>query len=491
LTEASPQGLRHVARDGASPGEDEDDEPAEEVKAGRIIDNIPRSNPIDISGARARSLRALFTPFAPHHPYTFRGPVLPSPSPMAANRHLTFGSPHTLVEGSTLSSEVAFGSADTMVAGATCSQRTLSFQSAEDLARREMLLAYQPSDPDMMFHLSLDRNGQILNPVPGAVLQLLENGTQNPANLTDAGPSTRLHLAGPSVAQPSTNSTVTGVIQPNIPAATNVAQGSANLVQAQLDLGRPTVLTCDICRFTWNRTIAADVRAHDEYHDAHTLGEPVIGLMTTPRYHLASINTRIGQGDYVVMVDRSSTEGWKSLALTVLERHVDKELGSAPISADALWSSITDPAAKGSIANQIDRFKVYMYVRRYVPKLGRVVSLLLAERINTGFETNRIQIVADEFGPWPAIVPQTRTVVSNQAHEAVLGINKFWTLRSSRRHGFGKLLVDQARQSFIRSYIIPRVHIAWTHTTDDGANFANAYLQDQADYEFLTYDDQM
>jgi hypothetical protein len=223
------------------------------------------------------------------------------------------------------------------------------------------------------------------------------------------------------------------------------------------------------------------------------LGEPIIGLTTTSRYHLQSIDTGIGQGDYIVMVDRSSTEGWKSLATAVLERHVDRELNAAAISASRLWSSIEDPMTTGQSgeANRIDRYKVYMYVRRYQPKLGRVVSFLLAERIATGFETNRIQIESDEFGPWPSIVPNFQTVVSTKAHEAVLGINKFWTLRTSRRNGYAKRLLDQARRNFVPSYIIPRVHVAWTFTSDDGAKFAKEYLQSQADYDYLTYDDHM
>lgn len=79
----------------------------------------------------------------------------------------------------------------------------------------------------------------------------------------------------------------------------------------------------------------------------------------------------------------------------------------------------------------------------------------------------------------------------DESHEAVLGINKFWTLGTSRRRGYAKKLLDQARQSFIPSYVIPRVHIAWTFTTDDGAHFAKEYLQSQTDYDNLTYDDQM
>jgi hypothetical protein len=68
------------------------------------------------------------------------------------------------------------------------------------------------------------------------------------------------------------------------------------------------------------------------------------------------------------------------------------------------------------------------------------------------------------------------TVVSTKAHEAVLGINKFWTLKTSRQNSYAKKLLDQARQTFIPSYIIPRVHIAWMYTNDDEAKFAKKNL---------------
>jgi hypothetical protein len=465
-------------------------------------DPIPLSDPVDIPGARIHPSEQLIIPFAPQRPYTFRGPGFQPSSATPANQQITFSSADTLIEGSTPDSQMTVGSADTMVAGApTNRQMTFSHRNIEDFARIEMLHATESGDQDMIFGMGDDSTDRNDHPVSGAELitvvypsgaapQSTGNPTQILANLTNHGASIQSRLAGPSVAQATASSAV-GVIQPNIPTTSNAVQGSGNLVQAQLDLGRPTNLTCNVCRFTFNRTVPADVRAHQQFHDTHTLGEPIIGLTTTSRYHLRSIDTGIGQGDYIVMVDRSSTEGWKNLAMTVLERHVDRELNSAVISASRLWSSIEDPAATGqsSEASRIDRYKVYMYVRRYQPKLGRVISLLLAERITTGFETNSIQIVADEFGPWPSEVPNFQTVVSTKAHEAVLGINKIWTLRTSRRNGYAKTLLDEARQNFISSYIIPRVHIAWTYTTDDGANFAKEFLQSQTDYDYLTYDD--
>jgi hypothetical protein len=505
LTKTSPPGLRQAARGGTS-SEEEEGGLAGEDKVYHGRDVTPRSDPIDIPGARIHRPEDLVIPFAPQRPYTFRdsgfGTVQPS-SATPVNRQITFSSADTLVEGSTPSRQMTFGSANTMVAGAsTAREMTFSRQSIEDFGRTDVLHATQSDDPDMIFGMGDEITERNDIPVSGASLitvvarsgagpQLMGNPTQIPANLINPEASIQSHVTGPADAQAPINSAAAGVIQLNIPAASNVAQGSGNLVQAQLDIGRPTNLMCNICRFTFNRTVLADARAHSQYHDSHTLGEPIIGLTTTSRYHLRRIETGIGEGDYVVMVDRSSTQGWKDVAMAVLETHVDRELNSVAISASRLWSSIADPAITGrnSEANPVDRYKVYMYVRRYQPKLGRVVSLLLAERITTGFETNRIQIQADEFGAWPSIVRNVQTVVSTKAHEAVLGINKFWTISNSRRNGYGRVLLNQARQNFLPYYIIPRIHIAWTYTTDDGANFAKAYLQGQTDYDYLTYDD--
>jgi hypothetical protein len=507
LTKTSPPGLRQAARGGTS-SEEEEGESDEGDQARHGGNHIPRSEPIDIPGLRVGTLNEPIIPFAPQRPYMFRGQRFQPSNATPANQQTTFSSADTLAEDSTPGSQMTAGSTDTLVAD-PCTRRQTAFsqQDIEDFERTEMLHTTQSGEQDLPFGMGdniTDPNyirvpgAELINVVSpsGAAPQSTENPTQIAASQMDPGASVQSNITGPSVPQASASSVGAGIIPTNISTPDNVAQDSGNLVQAQLDLGQPTNLTCDTCRFTFNHTVQADVKAHRKFHDCHILGEPVVGLTTTPRYLLRSIDTGIGQGDSIVMVDRSSTEGWKNLAMTVLERHVDRELGAAPISQSHLWSSIKDPATTGrsSEANLVDRYKVYMYVRRYQPKLGklgRVVSLLLAERIATGFETNRIQVESDEFGPWPAQVPHFQTVVSTKAHEAVLGINKFWTLGTSRRRGYAKKLLDQARQSFIPSYVIPRVHIAWTFTTDDGAHFAKEYLQSQTDYDNLTYDDQM
>jgi hypothetical protein len=113
----------------------------------------------------------------------------------------------------------------------------------------------------------------------------------------------------------------------------------------------------------------------------------------------------------------------------------------------------------------------------------------LAERITTGFEMRNVQIDQDEFGPWPSEVVHTKPCLSTKAHEAVLGVNKFWTILKHRRNGYGKLLLDEARKDFICCYTIPRIHVAWTQTTDEGNRFAKHYLQDEANYDYLVYNE--
>lgn len=40
------------------------------------------------------------------------------------------------------------------------------------------------------------------------------------------------------------------------------------LVQTQINLGQNPITTCNICKFTLNRTVVEDVKAHDKFHQA-------------------------------------------------------------------------------------------------------------------------------------------------------------------------------------------------------------------------------
>lgn len=42
----------------------------------------------------------------------------------------------------------------------------------------------------------------------------------------------------------------------------------AKLVQTQINLGQNPITTCDVCKFTHNRTVVLDVKAHDRFHQA-------------------------------------------------------------------------------------------------------------------------------------------------------------------------------------------------------------------------------
>lgn len=40
------------------------------------------------------------------------------------------------------------------------------------------------------------------------------------------------------------------------------------LVQTQINLGQNPITTCNVCKFTLNRTVIEDVKAHDKFHQA-------------------------------------------------------------------------------------------------------------------------------------------------------------------------------------------------------------------------------
>ncbi|OBT84554.1 hypothetical protein VE02_06793 [Pseudogymnoascus sp. 03VT05] len=42
----------------------------------------------------------------------------------------------------------------------------------------------------------------------------------------------------------------------------------AKLVQTQINLGQNPITSCNMCKFTFNRTVAEDVKAHDKFHQA-------------------------------------------------------------------------------------------------------------------------------------------------------------------------------------------------------------------------------
>jgi len=273
-------------------------------------------------------------------------------------------------------------------------------------------------------------------------------------------------------------------------------QAQGGLIQMRLlveDI--PTTVTCSDCHCTYNRANEMDSRLHREEHDLFVLGVPVTGLRPTSSFRVERLwsSSPNGLGDYIVTVDRSSHNAWKNLASTVLDL-VDRDLGAEPINPNRLWSTTPERSnsSRGARANNnsnlVARFKVYLYVKdmgRFRPK--RVVSLLLAERIAEGFETVYAQGELDESATQLTVANNTQLQVTDRAHEAVLGVNKIWTHQEYRGQNCATRLIDKARDNFIWSYRIPRIHVAWTQTTEDGARFAERYFQSYGDFVFLTY----
>lgn len=462
LSKKSPPGLRQAVRDGTS-SEEESDGSVGDYEAGPGREDEFRSSPIGFCTSRIPRPEPLTVQFAPARRYTsyssrrgqrFSGNSEQLTTDPPAGSLMTFP-PHNID---------TFSSAETSVPDQSAiSQMVIGHMDSPATGRsRSTFFAYRSVHPALS----------------ATSAKTIGNPAELPSNIGTV--SALLGAANPNVGTH---------VRPNVQGSNLTAPPSGNLVQSQLNLGISTIKTCKTCRFAFNTTIGEDVRAHVHFHDTYISGVLVVAVPCPPRSVIRDFPIT---GDQIIVVTRSSPQSWKNLAMTVLGTHVDKELGSVAINADRLWSSIPDPEVTrlASEAEQVDKYKVYMYIK--VPsrfQAGRVVSLLLAEHITSGFETWHIQLQRDEFGSWPPEVVYTQPERLNKSHEAILGVNKFWTLRKERRKGYGKMLLDAARENFIFGYMIPRVQLAWTQTTEEGAKYAKTYMQNEAEYDYLTYDD--
>ena len=274
------------------------------------------------------------------------------------------------------------------------------------------------------------------------------------------------------------------------------------LVQTQISLGQNTNVTCQICRFSYNPTLNTDRDLHDEYHQNLDKGLSTNGLKPDEALNVKKLLSHINPGgdeNFVVLVHRKSSQGWKNLAFTALVGNVDKDLGSQAITEDELWSVISLPASQlGSVATQgprtlleqsIDRFKVYMYVKSFGRgKPARIIAVLLAERITQGLESYIDG--SDQYPKGDSFrFEDIFGLPTRELREALLGINKIWVHKRYRRRGLATTLFNVARKDFIFGHPISRLEVAWTHPTEEGARFAKGCLKGKAAYDYLSYTD--
>jgi hypothetical protein len=277
------------------------------------------------------------------------------------------------------------------------------------------------------------------------------------------------------------------------------ARPAGNLTQTQLAVGVSPMKTCAICSVSYNSTLAEDKALHLRLHEEYLMGVSVAGLPLGPepnirKYYLSGNH---GVGDLIVEVHRYSPVAWKRLVIQVIRGHVDKHLGGVPDEEEYLWSTMRDPAGDDPDGpylpafddQHVPRFKFYLFIQDFDGAgPNRVCSFLMAERIVKGYEVRRVQLQADEFGPWPSIVQNLELQITNNAHPAELGVNKIWTIRAFQKSGYARALLEYARQNFIYGMDIAADHVAWTQTTEAGASAAESYFQsDNMDCVYLSY----
>ncbi|KAI9746000.1 MAG: N-acetyltransferase O1 (Establishment of cohesion protein 1) [Claussenomyces sp. TS43310] len=276
------------------------------------------------------------------------------------------------------------------------------------------------------------------------------------------------------------------------------------LIQQKLDLGAPTTVHCKRCGWVYSKIEDFDIRAHRKHHADSVHGVSVKSMRVN---HDSGVMKEWypveddGCERYIIAIDRNSTPPWRNLAVEVLERHTDKELGTEFYKDEVLWSCIPDPNGQLDahwfglqVTSKFDqkpqdesegvpRFKVYLYIKN-----KRVVGCLLAERASSGFEIVRRQVKKDDKGTWPAIVKYETERLQRNRHELGLGVNKIWVHVDHRRQGYAKRLLDCARGTFIPLRKIGKFEVGFSQTTKLGSIFAEKYMAGVAEASWVSFD---
>jgi len=145
----------------------------------------------------------------------------------------------------------------------------------------------------------------------------------------------------------------------------------------------------------------------------------------------------------ISIVTPSSSSAEQKKVREVLEV-VDSELSAAAIPEKNLWAG---------------GYKVFLYVAQ-----GKVVGLLLAERIESAFLARGIGSV--ELG---------------ERRRAVMGVSRVWTAKEWRRMGVAKKLLDEACERFVYGMRLGRGEVAFSQPTESGGWLARGWVYGKAE----------
>ena len=317
--------------------------------------------------------------------------------------------------------------------------------------------------------------------------------------------SSRAYSAAPPNAFTSVNNTSYRAAAPptdQIEVSTpSTAPPSRPLVQSVLDFGQSfQPITCTNCGMTYTPTVAADTYLHDQYHNRHwsgiELGKSFLKSAMKWCYEVSHI---IGS---VVVVDRKLSVPSRKVVMKVLEV-VNKELGSADIPEDELWSQRAVPGEEDPEARKCDRYKVFLHVIG-----GHCIGVCLAERIGRAYKVlsptkeaeKMVQSNGSESGiedsskvkekdvqqpPTPTSTSYDQThgpsqdstlTLSETKYPAVVGVSRIWTSKSFRRRGIADNLLECVMNQFIYGMAIEPTEVAFSQPTAMGTALAKAWF---------------
>ena len=231
-------------------------------------------------------------------------------------------------------------------------------------------------------------------------------------------------------------------------------------IQQQFVNSKSAIVQCHTCGFTYNQTIASEVRQHGRWHRDYDGGN----------HPLKSFEPRVlwrENIDYAhrIIVGRRRTMKerlWFDGALVISQPGLG---GTIP---EDTWVEITDP----TYGFKVPRYKIYAYTID-----DDVVSVILAERISQAGAYYCGAKTHDEHGKLatPDPTKSQEYVDLDRSYPVTVSIDRIWTLEGYQRNGFATKLLDYVRRDFIPGLKLRRCQIAFSSPTTAGVHFATKY----------------
>jgi len=226
---------------------------------------------------------------------------------------------------------------------------------------------------------------------------------------------------------------------------------------------------------------AEDAGLHKEFHSMNIGGVDMgRGFSKDPA---ATVVSRFGEGEQVVMVEGKSALGIRNKVKKVLEV-ANRELGAIDIADGVLWGKMPSldsgdnkkgekkrALRAGKPEEQEGRFKVFVYLSG-----DKCIGLCLAERIRSACK------IVDSAGgkvlkpDKVAVVRSSSIMTETSQNLALLGISRIWTSKSHRRKGIASALLNCASNHFFYGIEVPKELVAFSQPTESGGQLAEGWF---------------